>query len=203
MRKDERGYIVVETVLSFMLFVFLTVSILTLINIFTVRSRVHYAITQTANELSMYSYIIDVSGDTTDFLENLDSVIDAIGNLSVTAGGVQRDPREALYALVLYGMDRTNSGAMQMAVHNTVSKHLPVGGLDADAYLRHYNVIEGINGIDFSDSVFINSDGDIVIVARYSIDYAFGLGWLPLPEDMRTLTVSQTAKTKAWLGGTP
>lgn len=60
--RDENGYIVVETTCSFMLFVLLIVSILSIINIVTVQTRVHYAITQAAETLSMYSYTLDVTG---------------------------------------------------------------------------------------------------------------------------------------------
>lgn len=62
MRRDENGYIVVETIGSFLLFVLLVISILSLINIVTVQSRVHYALTQTAGTLSMYCYTLEVTG---------------------------------------------------------------------------------------------------------------------------------------------
>ena len=62
MRKDETGYIVVETLTSFMLFVFFVTSILSLINIVVVQARVHYALTQTATSLSMYDYCLHVTG---------------------------------------------------------------------------------------------------------------------------------------------
>lgn len=60
--KKKDGYIVVETTVTFMLFTLLVVSILSLINIVIVQARVHYALTQTANELSMYSYVLDALG---------------------------------------------------------------------------------------------------------------------------------------------
>lgn len=52
----------VETILCFTLFVFLMMSILSLINIVTVQARVHYAITQAAETISMYSYTLDAMG---------------------------------------------------------------------------------------------------------------------------------------------
>ena len=45
MKRDENGYIVVETIGCFVLFVFLMTSILSLINIVTLQARVHYALT--------------------------------------------------------------------------------------------------------------------------------------------------------------
>jgi len=62
MGKDQQGYIVVETIGAFMLFVFLNISILSLINIVVVQSRVHYALTQSAQTLSMYTYALEATG---------------------------------------------------------------------------------------------------------------------------------------------
>ena len=62
MRKDSRGTILVEFVGSFLLFVLLIMSVLSLVNIVTVQARVHYALTQTANTLSVYSYLLYITG---------------------------------------------------------------------------------------------------------------------------------------------
>lgn len=103
--RDENGYIVVETTCSFMLFVLLVVSILSIINIVTVQTRVHYAITQAAEMLSMYSYTLDVTGVAGHMVNNatkadevrgeidemkgsINGVIDAIENLSPNQVGV-------------------------------------------------------------------------------------------------------------------
>ena len=62
MAKHEEGYIVVEAVGAFMLFTFMIVSILSLIGIVTVQARVHYALTQACETVSMYGYILDLTG---------------------------------------------------------------------------------------------------------------------------------------------
>ena len=62
MRRDEKGYIVVETIGCFILFLFLNASILSLINIVTIQARVHYAMTQAAEAVSMYTYTLDTLG---------------------------------------------------------------------------------------------------------------------------------------------
>lgn len=72
MHKDCRGYIVVETICAFIPFVFLVISILSLVNIVTLQTRVHYALTQAANTLSMYCYTLEVTG-LADGLQQLDT----------------------------------------------------------------------------------------------------------------------------------
>jgi hypothetical protein len=101
--KNESGYIVVETVGSFIMFVLLVISILSLVNIVTLQSRVHYALTQTAITLSMYCHIWEVTGQvekiqeydnpssktrqgTEAILEEIDSVIDSINSISKSLG---------------------------------------------------------------------------------------------------------------------
>jgi len=58
---DEHGYVVVETVGVFIPFLLLVISILSLVNIIAVQARVHYALTQAANTLSMYSYVLELT----------------------------------------------------------------------------------------------------------------------------------------------
>lgn len=233
MRKNEDGYIVVETTVTFTMFVLLVVSILSLINIVTVQTRVHYALTQTANELSMYSYVIETLGltstikgldktgtevqdkidgvindlntietgvnsltsDTEKFFDNLDAVVGAVRSLSGTAQGVIEDPKGTFVALVRYGLNSAkNYSVQEFVMRPMMEKYLKNGDQSAKDFLGSY----GVTGeIDLSKSVFIDSDGDITIVASYDIGYTFGI--LPLP--FTQIHVEQTAKTRAWLGG--
>lgn len=97
MQRDEHGYIVVETIIAFMLFVFLNMSILSLIGIVAVQARIHYAMTQAAETISMYSYTLEAMGiadhmvasakrgekagkQITDFATNINGVVSAIEN---------------------------------------------------------------------------------------------------------------------------
>lgn len=100
MARNEGGYIVVETVACFLLFVFLNISILSLINIVTVQARVHFALTQAAQTVSMYSYTLEAAGvaehlqasagqaealqgDVNTFVDNINNVLDAIENVDI------------------------------------------------------------------------------------------------------------------------
>ena len=77
MVNDEKGHILVETVCAFVPFVLLIVSILSLVNIVALQARVHYALTQAANTLSMYSYTLEVTGLAND-LSMLDNKADKV-----------------------------------------------------------------------------------------------------------------------------
>lgn len=59
---DCGGYIVVETISTFILFIFVMVAILSLINIVSVQARIHYAVTQAAETISVYNYVLEAIG---------------------------------------------------------------------------------------------------------------------------------------------
>ena len=102
MKRDERGYIVVETIGSFLLFVLLITSILSIINIVTIQARIHYAVTQTAETLSMYDYVLHVTGADTHLKNSsakagkVQGQIDEMkGNINDVISGIERlQPKE-------------------------------------------------------------------------------------------------------------
>jgi len=77
MVKNDSGYIVVETIGAFLPFVLLMASILSLVNIVAVQARVHYALAQAANTLSVYSYTFEILGVAND-LTALDNKADRV-----------------------------------------------------------------------------------------------------------------------------
>lgn len=100
MKKDENGYIVVETLGAFIPFILLIMAILSFVNIVTLQSRIHYALTQTANTMSVYCYVLEVTGIADKFVKNdeaankaaedvekvksyINEVIDGINTLSI------------------------------------------------------------------------------------------------------------------------
>lgn len=250
MRRNEKGYIVVETIGCFMLFVFLMGSILTLINVVTVQSRIHYALTQTAETVSMYSYTLDLLGvmdkmqasatkgnearnDVETLKININSVLDAIESVDLSGvktagtntynqvssfvGDVKDDPKGVLQEFMNLGLQEVSSQAFEYAIiRPLVERYLANGEVSGDEFLSTFNVVGGIDGLDFAsmdminynsethrfdasgtDSAIIDASGDLVLTVEYKIDYTFGA--LPIP--FTELEVRQVVKTKPWTGG--
>ena len=61
-RNRERGMITVEAVLSLVPFILLVMGIISFINIFMVHNKIQYAMFQSANELSAYTYFYEAFG---------------------------------------------------------------------------------------------------------------------------------------------
>lgn len=60
--KSESGMMVVEAVISFMIFLMVNIAIIYLINIFTVHNRIQFAINSTANQIASYTYLYQALG---------------------------------------------------------------------------------------------------------------------------------------------
>jgi len=216
--KREDGYIVVETVGTFIPFLLLVISILSLVNIVTLQARVHNALTQTANTLSVYSYVLKATGASDGLKsmsgraaatgDNINAVMNGIESLSrgngFGGGGANNalsgaeeavgDPRNVIQNFANYGLNELRGLVFEQFVRPLVGRHLANGDMSGDDYLRSVRVIN----FNFTDCVVIDSNENIKLTVDYEIEYTFGVLRLPFGPVLR---VTQTAVTKAWLGG--
>ena len=215
--KDEHGYIVVETVGTFVPFILLVVSILSLVNIMNLQARIHNALTQTANSLSMYCYILKVTGKADELIdirkksetaaETVDSVLKGISGL--TAGcsngemiidafsgtqNAQSDSDSTLDSFLNYGISELINGATEVLVTPMLEKYLANGDVPADEYLSRVRV----KNFQVAKCVILDSNANVKITVEYEIEYSFGALKFPFGSSLK---VTQTAVTKAWLAG--
>ena len=194
MRKDEGGSILIEFVGSFLLFVLLIMSILSLINIVTVQSRMHFALTQTANMLSKYGYVLHVTGLDERFMSvdatradvnadigrvraDIEQVFTGISDLGATFGGVQNTVNQA--EGWIEGFADNPAGAIQVLTQYAMGE---LGGAGFELMLRglvtHYLRNGEMSGAEYLLSVGIteplqfyafslgSSDGNSVLLDR-------------------------------------
>jgi len=218
MHKDDNGYIVVETVGTFIPFVLLVISILSLVNIVTLQARVHNALTQTANTLSMYSYILYTSGAADGltaldrraggFKDNISSVITGIESLSkgngLGGGNGNRslgsaetavgDPKHVIQSFANYGINEIRNLVFEQFARPLVDRNLANGDMTGGEYLNSVRV----SNFEFGDCVIIDRNGNIKLTIDYEVEYTFGALRIPFGP---VLKITQTAVTKGWLGG--
>jgi len=218
LRKNENGYIVVETVGTFIPFTLLVISILSLVNIVTMQTRVHYALTQAANTLSMYSYVFYAAG-LSDNLSAFDSKARASGdNIKSMLSGIESlskgkgfyadngnkllsaaeeaasDPKAVIQGIINFGAGELRNQITMQLTHPLVSRFLANGDMSGDEYLHSVRVKE----LDFRECTIIDRNGNIKLTVEYEIEYTFGALRLPFGPSLK---VTQTVVTKAWLGG--
>ena len=202
----EGGYIVVETVGVFIPFILLVISVLSLVNIVALQARVHNALTQTANTLSMYSYVLKATGASDGLIsldkkaaatsEGLNSVLDGIGALSggISGDGGIGDPKTVIQNFANYGLNELRGIVFEQFARPLTGRYLAMGDMSGDDYLRSVRVVD----FKFTDCVIIDRNGNVKLTVDYKIEYTFGALRLPFGP---TLKITQTAVTKAWLGG--
>ncbi len=61
-KNDESGMMVVEAVLSFMVFLMVALSVISLTNVFLVHNKIQFAINCAAHELASYTYLYEATG---------------------------------------------------------------------------------------------------------------------------------------------
>jgi len=218
MREDDDGYIVVETVGTFIPFILLVVSILSLVNIVTLQARVHNALTQTANTLSTYSYVLKATGAADSLMiadskasstgESINAVMNGIAFLSKGGGydasaGTRAlsaaeelvgDPRTMVQNFANYGLGELRSLASEQLVRPLVGRYLANGEASGDEYLKSVKVVN----FNYRDCIIIDRNGNIKLTVDYEVEYTFGALRLPFGP---TLKITQSVVTKALLGG--
>jgi len=226
MLKDEKAYIVVETIGAFLLFVLLIASILGLVGVVSLQARVHHAITETAQTLSMYSYILEITGQTNrqTVLSQADPnkvktgmgvIAEVVNSFTPDSQGSQGstalDAASDLFSdpaslVSLFMSDANNPAFSEFVIRPLIGRYLRNGTMSGDQYLKYMGIEGGIDdlqilGYDYgrsgSNGRLIDRDEGITITVRYDVSYSFG--GLPLP--FTKLSITQSAATRAWLGG--
>jgi len=210
MHKNENGYIVVETVGTFIPFVFLVISILSLVNIVGLQARVHNALTQAAGTISMYCYVLEATGAANDLMttdrkahaagETISAVFSGIGSLSGSGSWSEGETRSGgnfkaiVESLANYGINELKNIAVAQLVSPLVDRYLARDGMTGDEYLKSVRVVK----FEIAEANVIDKDGNVKLTVEYEIEYTFGALKIPFGP---TLKVTQTVVTKAWLGG--
>ena len=188
-KKDENGHIVVETVGAFIPLVLLMISILSLVNIVTVQARIHYAMTQTAEKISIYSYALKAIDN-----PEIKSVFTGINTMADSNVINTDDTASVIEDIVNAGKDRLAGYVLDRVINQFVESYLANDNESGREFLKRF----GIRNLDFGSSILIDKNENIRLTAEYEADYTFGA--LPLPFGPG-LKITQTVITKSWQNG--
>jgi hypothetical protein len=148
------------------------------------------------------------------FREQMDTVFDVLGSLGGSMegstesdgsllegiGDTAANPVDELKNIACFlaggSFEDIKAELFTPVVKLYMKKYLRSGSGDADAVLSALNIPGGFDGLDFSDSAFLEDpDENIDIVVRYAIE-------LPVPiKAPPRLELVQRATARAWLGG--
>ena len=210
MRKDENGTILIEFVGSFLLFFLLIISILSLVNIVTVQARIHYALSETANTMSIYRYASSAAnrahGGGQTILNDIDETFKKLNKFQPGFAAWENSaPAKAYASAKEFYYDDVRRAVLKKEIEQMILYNLSAGGQSGEDYLRSVRVsnlkltdlVPPGHSEDASGkkSVYLGSTDLVKLTVEYEIDYTF-MG-LPLPFEPK-LKVAQSVMTKVW-----
>ncbi len=170
--KRQRGSLTVEAAIVLPIFICVFVSIIFLIKIVYVHEIIQHGITEAANEIASYSYVYYITeGD-----EQVTRIIDTIQDSELGSG------------LSAYLEKYKNMKAFEVLTKTIVLQHI-------EKHSQKLHIMNGVNGLDFSESTFLLDNKHVDVVVRYKLK-------LPLPIDiLPDIHIVQRVLVRAWLGG--
>ncbi len=206
--EQRRGAIVIEATIALTAFMFIIVTMLSIVNICLVQAKVGTLINGVAKDLSYYSYLYSISGvgaaeasihegsmgarDTAEAIRESETVFDAIDQIADAAF----DPEfwESMGKLIVdEAIDGGKGVLLNKICQNIARERLAMTTNDADTYLHKLGITDGVGGLNFTCSEYCNGGSDkIKVVCVYEVHM------------LRLLNVDlnfhfcQTAETRSW-----
>lgn len=202
-RKDEKGVLSIEASISYSIFLMIIVTILYIMRIVYVYGLIQHAVSQTAKELSMYSYLYQVAGlnelnqqiagatgeRTKQFNGDIGEVVQfyeefSSGNITAEYNGTT-DPREIFKnigaALLGQAGKEANQQLFETVTRPMIESYIGADakGNGADARLRALRVVDGVKGLNLSSSSFFEDGATIDLIVCYTIDPIMPVKLLP------------------------
>lgn len=201
--RGEKGALTIEASISYPIFLMIIVTMLYIMRIVYVHGLIQHAVSQTAKELSMYTYIYQVtglnetyqdlkdsvSGRTEQFNQDVENVVSlyesfSSGNFSGSYEGTT-NPVEILKnigsAMLGEGSAELNKQFFEAVVRPLMEGYIGADskGNSANSRLKALRVIGGTEGLDLSSSSFFDDGMTVDIVVCYTIDPLFPVNIMP------------------------
>ena len=183
-RKDD-GMITLEACVSVLIFMTLMLIILGLFQMFMAQNATSHCMVETAESLSLDSYA--TSKLRSDSWNN--DIGTHISNfIAEKAGSPEENPSFVTDSAWCKG---EGGSSLEEVIKTRFVGYLTGGDEnEADELLENLRVVDGLDGLDFSDSKIVN--GDLRIILKYELEYSFKI-W-----DLGVVPVTQKAVSRMW-----
>lgn len=190
---ESKGSLTVEALLFLIPFMMAFCTIINAARFVQAEMLVHHAVTQTAKQISTYSYVLtktkisekmqSTNGKSEKFLVTVNEATNSITGLADAVS----DPDaivEGVFSLVKQQASQTvMTQVVGMVTKNNINNAITLMSDDPNEFLENIGIVGGVSGLDFSESKWISNSGkkgDIQIVVTYSMknllfpDFDFG-----------------------------
>jgi hypothetical protein len=202
----NQGSLTVEATIAFTIFMMVVLSFVLLLRLVYAHALIQHAVSQTAKELSVYTYLYQVTGLNKAYQDAKDGMAagaskanDAAANLMDTYSkftnfdggaveGLANAPGEITEilenipaALGTAALTELNDRLFESVVRPMLAGYIAAdsAGADADAKLLNLQVVDGMQGLNLTASRFFDGGNKIDIVVCYKIDLALPINVLP------------------------
>lgn len=202
-RRNKKGVLTIEASISYSIFLMIVVTMMYLMRIVYVYGLMQHAVAQTAKELSMYSYLYQISGvndlnqqlagaagtRTDTFNADVGEVVNfykefTTGDFNAKYNGTT-DPEELLKnigaAMISEAGKEANQLLFEAVARPMISSYIGADaqGHSADWRLDALRVIGGTGGLNLNSSSFFEDGATIDLVVCYTIDPIMPIDILP------------------------
>lgn len=203
-RRKQKGALTIEASISYSIFMMIIVSILYIMRIVYAYGLVQHAVDQTAKELSMYTYLYQVTGmneayqdikdstskRTEQFNKDADEIVKLYetlqsGNYSEAKYDGTLNPKDILKnigsALVSEASDELNRQMFKLVTKPMIAGYIgsDSSGKSADERLKALRVIGGLDGLNLDSSSFFEDGVTVDLVVCYTIDPLLPIDIMP------------------------
>ena len=180
---SERGALTLEALVSLLIFMFLMLFMFGLFFMSMAQGATAHAVLQSSHSLSVDVFAVEkLSGKTW-----TDGISALLGTLAATLSGSSAKNPNYVTDTKWYEGAKVDENIIKLRFIG----YLTGGNKDAaDFFLKMVRVVNGLDGLDFSESKIVN--GDLYITLNYKVEFVFRI-----PGAM-TLDVSQTAVSRLW-----
>lgn len=210
MFKCRKGSLTVEAVLILPIFIAVILFLSYFIKAYYVQDIVQDALTEAVMEVSALSYPYHLSG-AAGFKEDLENDFDSVlgtiesvampsNTLDISNAGIEGITPQKMFRLAkLYAADKAIDTAedsmTRYLILSTMGNVLSVDGKSIVDRMNSLGIENGLDGFDFSGSVFYSDDDVIDIQAQYRLSKADPFGFI------KGVTLKNRVVCRAWLGG--
>lgn len=186
MNKSSNGAVTLEACISVFSFLMLMLFISSLFVMFMAQNTTAHTLLQTSQSMSLDAYSAEHigTGGWGSVSEIAVSIADFISNLFGSNNNNSTfTSRQKWY-------DGTQDEIVNMVKTRFIGYLSGGDATAADEFLKNMNVVDGLDGLDFSES-YVDS-GNLYIVLKYDLEYDFNIG------NLKAVEVKQTTCSKLW-----
>ena len=185
--QKDSGVIALEAAMSLPIFLFLMLALYSMTLLFTAQSLIGHTLTQSAQSLSLETYSTDNLGENWGSSGLITAGLKQLLSLTGFNTDFVSDSR-------WYKEGYGNKSAVERMCQSRFCSYLAGSEEGADAVLKALGVVDGVNGLDFSDT---SLDGrDLTIVVRYKIKLLFGIRAFQM--DLFDFDAAQSVCSRLW-----